>query len=99
MKVRTPSQPLRFIGLCGVAALLLTSGCQSPQVGKGESPKPNLSPQVTDVRTEANMIALENEYIAGKNSPPPRPEQAAAMKRMQEKEQAAKAAKAEKDRQ
>jgi CCR4-NOT transcriptional regulation complex NOT5 subunit len=78
-------------------ALLLAAGCQSPVPRVGA--KPNLGPHVTDVQTEATIIQMENDYIAAKNSPPPRPEQAAAMKRMQEKEQAAKAAKAEKERQ
>jgi CCR4-NOT transcriptional regulation complex NOT5 subunit len=83
------------------AALLLGAGCQSTGP-VASSTKPNLSPHVTDVQTEATIIQMENDYIAGKNSPPPRPEQAAAMKRMQEKqekERAAKAAKAEKERQ
>ncbi len=78
--------------------LLAWAGCNSPAspptVGRAA---PNLGPHVTDVRTEANIVALENEYITDKNSPPPNPTQAAAMKRMEEKKQAEAAKEPEKD--
>ena len=85
IEVHTSVQRFRLV-LCGAAALLLAAGCQAPSPRVGA--KPNLSPHVTDVQTEATIVQMENDYIAAKNSPPPRPEQAAAMKRMQEKEQA-----------
>ena len=49
--------------------LLAVAGCQSPPPAKN-SAKPNFGPPITDVRTEAKIIEMENQYIADKNDQP-----------------------------
>ena len=51
--------------------MLLVTGCQAPRVGRGgpQVAQPTLA-AVPDVRTEANLIEMENQYIAEKNSQP-----------------------------
>jgi CCR4-NOT transcriptional regulation complex NOT5 subunit len=92
-----------FAVLCAALALL-AAGCGSPGGGHAaplhSTDHPSAAMPMQDVRTEATILEMENQYIAEKNSLPPRPEQAAAMKKMEEKKQAeAKAAKAAKEQQ
>ncbi len=73
------------------AILLALAGCGSPAVPARNAAKPNFGPPMTDVRTEANIIQMENEYIAAKNSQPTHQQEAEAEK--SEKEAGQKAAK------
>lgn len=80
----------------GVLIFLSVAGCRSPE---GNAPtqasaKPNFGPPMQDVRTEAKIIEMENEYNAAKNSRPTHQAeaQAEAAKKAQEKQAKEKAA-------
>ena len=80
--------------------LLLAAGCQSPRDGApvGTVAQPSLA-AVPDVRSEANLVEMENQYIAEKNSQPTHQHEAEAKaakkkaaQQKQAEEQAAKEA-------
>lgn len=74
--------------------MLSVAGCQSQEGSAEASAKPNFGPPTQDVRTEANAIAIENEYNAAKNSQPTHhaEAQAEAAKKAKEKQDKEKAA-------
>ena len=77
----------------GAVASLLVLGCQSPQASRDNaSGKPNFGPPMMDVRTEAKIVEIENEYIAAKNSQPTHQHEAEA--KAAKKKQAAQEQKA-----
>ena len=65
----------RFVLVVSFACLLLLGGCQAPT---RNSTKPNFGPAAPDVRTEAVIIQMENQYIADKNDQPTRQHEAEA---------------------
>lgn len=77
----------------GAVILLAVTACQSPggSAPAQASTKPNFGPPMQDVRTEAKIIEMENEYNAAKNSQPTH--QAEAAKKAQEKQAKENAAK------
>lgn len=80
-----------FVPGCCAVTLLLLAACESPQVsGTPAAQAPTLQPAVTspDVRTEAAVIEMENQYIAEKNSQPTHQHQAEAEKRKKAEEEA-----------
>lgn len=80
-----------------VVALLL-GGCETtaPTGGNAKHASPTVnSPSAVDVRTEANIIEMENRYIAEKNSQRTYQHLAEAEAEQKRKEAAAKAAKQE----
>ncbi len=79
----------------GAMILLPFAGCQSPEPGTSaqNSPKTNFGPPMQDVRTEAKIVEMENEYIAAKNSQPTHQAEAeaeaeAARKKQEQEKQA-----------
>jgi len=72
------------------------AGCESSGRNEQASTKPNFGPPMQDVRTEAKIIEMENEYNAAKNSQPTHQAEAQAeaakKKREQEKQAREKAA-------
>ena len=63
----------------GAAILLPAGGCQAP--APKTSAKPNFGPPITDVRTEAAIVQMENQYIADKNDQPTHQHEVEAKKR------------------
>jgi len=85
-----PHVPLSlFLVGGGALGLLLVVGCQAPAK---TSAKPNFGPPLTDVRTEAIIVQMENQYIADKNDQPTRQHEAEA-KAAAKKKKAAEAGK------
>jgi hypothetical protein len=79
--------------ICGAAISLSVVGCLSGTPAQ-TSTKPNFGPPMQDVRTEAKIVEMENEYNAAKNSQPTHQAeaQADAARKAKEKEAKAKAA-------
>lgn len=75
--------------ISGAAISLSMVGCQSDTPAQ-TSTKPNFGPPMQDVRTEAKMIEIENEYNAAKNSQPTHQAEAQAEAARKAKEKAAK---------
>ena len=79
--------------ISGAATVLSQVGCQSSGNGAQASAKPNFGPPIQDVRTEAKIVEMENDYTAAKNSQPTHQAEAAKKaKQQQDKEKAAKEA-------
>ena len=79
--------------ISGAAISLSVVGCQSGTPAQ-TSTKPNFGPPMQDVRTEAKIVEMENEYNAAKNSQPTHQAeaQAEAARKAKEKEAKEKAA-------
>jgi hypothetical protein len=71
----------------GAMLTALLGGCETPARNPGTAAAAPVSgPHVPDVRTEALIVQMENQYIADKNSQPTRQHEAEAEKRRKEEE-------------
>jgi hypothetical protein len=77
------------IFLVGTFMLAMLGGCASSTATNGTAAAAPVTagPQVPDVRTEAALIRMENQYIADKNSQPTHQHEAEAEKRKKEEEE------------
>ena len=80
---------LLILLISGAATSLSVAGCQSGTPTQ-TSTKPNFGPPMQDVRTEAKIIEMENEYNAAKNSRPTHQAEVQAEAAKKAKEQQAK---------
>jgi hypothetical protein len=58
----------RLLTIGGAVILLSIAGCQSP--AKNAAAVPNSGPSAPDVRTQAVIIQMENQYVTDKNDQP-----------------------------
>jgi hypothetical protein len=81
----------------GVATIALLGGCETRADTRDAAAASPSGPRGPDVRTEALIVQMENQYIADKNSQPTRQHEAEAEKRRKEEDERKKQAEAQKN--